>query len=87
MKKLICTKEGEWIDSTKDLYGNTNFPDPMYSPDDVITVEKSYMDAKPTLYETDSYELTSCEVIFHDDKTVTGVLKCTVNAESIQVEF
>ena len=59
---------------------------PEITGDEAVAAEAIYTDKKPTLKDTDTYQLIACDVTV-EGNTLTGILNCRVNGEHIQVRF
>jgi hypothetical protein len=53
---------------------------------DAAKAQAKYVEVKPTLTETDTYQLIAMDVTIADD-TVRGILNCRVNSDHKQIRF
>ena len=47
----------------------------------------TYVAIKPTIKETDTYELIGIDVVIDDNNKLSGILNCRVNGQHTQIRF
>lgn len=55
--------------------------------EDLDLAKVTYKVFKPTITDTDTYELISTDIVIDDTNKVSGILNCRVNGEHTQVRF
>ena len=86
-KSLLLTMNEEDQGSKIELINEIkSLTETVAQEEDIILVQAKYEEVKPTLKETDVYQLISADVNINET-VLSGILNCRVNGEHKQIRF